>query len=166
MIFKEGKAVETIKGAGNPRALGDAIRKLASEAEGGSSSSAGGYGGESLSGGSDWRSTAIPKGYSDVTDQVDVRGLELLNADTDFGTVRTLFETTKPSTLDNKGKSATGGSKDWVESDTDEQLMLFVPFMATLKIHTIQVYDFPNPLLSVSLILVDIDHIATSSCFG
>lgn len=166
MIFKEGKAVETIKGAGNPKALGDAIRKLASEADGGSSSSAGGFGGASSSGNSDWRSTPIPKGYSDVTEQVDVKGLELLNADTDFGTVRTLFETTRPSTLDNKGKSAAGAKKDWVESDTDEQLMLFIPFMATLKIHTIQVYSPIFLLLDSLLTLVATDHIITSCYFG
>jgi hypothetical protein len=27
--------------------------------------------------------------------------------------------------------------KDWVQSETDEQLMLYVPFQATLKIHSI-----------------------------
>ena len=29
--------------------------------------------------------------------------------------------------------------KDWVVSDTDEQLLLFTPFMSMLKLHTIQV---------------------------
>ena len=54
----------------------------------------------------------------DVTDVVDVRGLDLLNADSDFGTVRTLFETSAPSAL-SKGKGAAEGTKDWVESDVD-----------------------------------------------
>jgi len=33
--------------------------------------------------------------------------------------------------------------KDWVESDTDEQLMLFMPFQATLKVHTLQITSLP-----------------------
>lgn len=72
---------------------------------------------------------------------MDVRGLDLLNSDSDFGTVRTLFETSQPSAL-KKGKgAATGseGSKDWVESDVDNQLMLYVPFTSTLKVHTIHI---------------------------
>lgn len=70
-----------------------------------------------------------------------MRGLDLLNADSDFGTVRTLFESTKPKGLD-KGKGAVTGSeanKDWVESDVDNQLMLYVPFTSNLKLHTIQI---------------------------
>lgn len=131
MIFKQGKQVEKIQGA-DPRKLQDVVKKLAAEAEGTSSA---GFGGSSS--GSSWRVGELPKGYGDVTDQVDVKGLELLNADGEFGGVRTLFEDGKPSAL-GKGKAGEG-KKDWVESDTDEQLMLFVPFQATLKVHTIQV---------------------------
>jgi hypothetical protein len=80
----------------------------------------------------------LPKGYSNVGDQVDVKGLELLNADSDFGGVRVLFDGSKPSALEN-GKAAEGKAKDWVESDTDEQLMLFVPFQSTLKVRMLQV---------------------------
>jgi hypothetical protein len=72
---------------------------------------------------------------------VDVRGLDLLNADSEFGGVRTLFEPSQPKTL-NKGKGAATGSeasKDWIESDVDNQLMLYVPFTSNLKIHTIQI---------------------------
>lgn len=83
-----------------------------------------------------------------MSDQVDVRGLDLLNADSDFGTVRTLFETTKPTGLSTgKGKGAASESsskKDWVESDVDEQLMLYIPFTATLKLHTIQITSLPS----------------------
>lgn len=69
-----------------------------------------------------------------------MRGLDLLNADSDFGTVRTLFESAKPKSLD-KGKGAATGldAKDWVESDVDNQLMLYVPFTSNLKLHTIQI---------------------------
>lgn len=141
MIFKQGKVVEKIQGA-DPRKLQGVVQKLAAEAEGSSA----GFGGASGSG-SGWRTGDLPKGYSDVTDQVDVKGLELLNADGDFGGVRVLFDEAKPSGLQ-KGKAKEGQAKDWVESDTDEQLMLFVPFQATLKVHTIQVctYGFDNEL--------------------
>lgn len=70
-----------------------------------------------------------------------MRGLDLLNADSDFGGVRTLFETSKPSSL-SKGKGS-ADTKDWVESDVDNQLMLYVPFTSTLKIHTIQITSNP-----------------------
>ena len=85
-----------------------------------------------------------------MTDQVDVRGLDLLNSDSSFGDSRTLFEGVKPSALEGgkgKGKSeeeGEGGIKDWVETDTDEQLMLFIPFQATLKVHTIHITSLPS----------------------
>ncbi len=131
MIFKEGKAIEKIQGA-DSRKLQAAVKKLAAEAEGGSS----GFGASGS--GVDWRVGDMPRGYSDVTDQVDVKGLELLNADSEFGGVRVLVDSSKPTGLQ-KGKAAAGQAKDWVESDTDEQLMLFMPFQSTLKIHTLQV---------------------------
>lgn len=138
MIFKQGKVVEKIQGA-DPRKLQGAVRKLAEEADGSSA----GFGGEASGSGSGWRVGDLPKGYQDVTDQVDVKGLELLNADGDFGGVRVLFDSAKPFGLQ-KGKAAEGQGKDWVESDTDEQLMLFVPFQATLKVHTIQITSLPQ----------------------
>jgi hypothetical protein len=133
MIFKQGQVVEKVQGA-DPRKLQAVVRKLAAEAEGGSSSS--GFGGSSS--GSGWRAGDLPKGYNDVSDQVDVKGLELLNADSDFGSVRVLFDGAKPTGLQ-RGKTADGKAKDWVESDTDEQLMMFMPFQSTLKVHTLQV---------------------------
>lgn len=131
MIFKQGQVVDKIAGA-DPRKLQAAVKKLAAEAEGGSS----GFG-ASGSGGS-WRAGDLPRGYSDITDQVDLKGLELLNSDSEFGDVRVLVDQSKPTGL-LKGKAAAGKEKDWVESDTDEQLMLFMPFQSTLKVHTLQV---------------------------
>jgi len=133
MIFKQGKMVEKVQGA-DPRKLQDVVRKLAAEAD--SSSSSAGFGGSSS--GSSWRVGDLPKGYGDVTDQVDLKGLELLNADGEFGGVRVLFEDRKPSGL-LKGKATDKPAKDWVESDTDEQLMMFMPFQSILKVHTLQV---------------------------
>lgn len=134
MIFKGGKQVEKVQGA-DPKKLQDIVRKLAAEADDSGDSSSGFASG---SGSGDWRAGALPRGYSDVTDQVDVKGLELLNADSEFGSVRTLVDTSKPSALSN-GKAVDSKAKDWVVSDTDEQLMLFMPFQSTLKVHSVQV---------------------------
>lgn len=133
MIFKQGQAIEKVKGA-DPRKLQDVVRKLTAEAD--SSSSSAGFGASGS--GSDWRVGELPRGYNDVSDQVDVKGLELLNTDIEFGGVRVLFEGSKPSGL-SKGKTNEKAAKDWVESDTDEQLMLFLPFQSLLKVHTLQV---------------------------
>ncbi|KAL1595762.1 Thioredoxin-like protein 1 [Paraconiothyrium brasiliense] len=139
VIFKNGNQVSKFTGQ-NPQQLSDNIKKLAAEVESGE----GGFGEASGSGGSGgrWLGAGLPRGYTDVTDQVDVRGLDLLNSDSEFGGVRTLFDTTQPSSA-GKGKAAGESTKDWVESDVDEQLMLYIPFNANLKIHTIQITSFP-----------------------
>jgi len=142
MIFKQGQAVEKVQGA-DVRKLQDVVRKLAAEAEGGGSGSSAGFGVSGNESRSGWRKSNLPKGYSDITDQLEIKGLDLLNSDSAFGGVRVLFDDGKPSALDNKGKAEEGKSKDWVESDTDEQLMLFMPFMATLKVHTLQITSLP-----------------------
>jgi len=76
----------------------------------------------------------MPKGYTDITPSVDVRGLDLLNNDSDFSGARALFADSAPG----------AAAKDWVESDTDAQLMLYVPFQATLKIHTLHLTSLPG----------------------
>ncbi|KAL8693347.1 MAG: hypothetical protein Q9218_001826 [Villophora microphyllina] len=138
IIFKKGQAVSTIQGA-DLRKLSDAVQKLVAEA---SSDGSGGFG-EASGATSGWFGLALPKGYDDVTDQVDVRGLDLLNADSDLGNARTMFDTGKPSALtSSKGKATSSAEeikKDWVESDTDEQLMLFIPFQSTIKMHTLHI---------------------------
>lgn len=146
MIFKSAQVVSTIQGA-NPPKLSEAVKKLVAEAE---SDGAGGFGAAAAAGassGSDWVGVSLPRGYSDVTDQVDVKGLDLLNSDSDHGTARTLFNAAKPSSLaSGKGKeklSPEDSKKDWVESDTDEQLMLFIPFQSTLKVHTLHITSVP-----------------------
>ena len=141
MIFKNKQAVSTIRGA-EPRKLSEVIKKLAAEAD---SDSSGGFG-EASGSGSTWLGSSLPKGYSDVTDQVDIRGLDLLNSNSDHGSARTLFDSGKPFAIDSgkgKGKSETEEKRDWVESDTDEQLMLFMPFQATLKVHTLHITSLP-----------------------
>ncbi|KAH6024522.1 hypothetical protein HBI69_041090 [Parastagonospora nodorum] len=138
VIFKNGQQIRKYGGS-NPTQLSEAIKSLAAEAE--NESGSGGFGEAGSSGGGSWRGAGLPRGYTDVTDQVDVRGLDLLNADSDFGGVRTLFESSQPKSL-NKGKGAateSEASKDWVESDVDNQLMLYVPFTSNLKVHTIHI---------------------------
>jgi len=142
IIYKNNQQIRKYAGS-NPQQLSEAIKTLAAEAE---NDGKGGSGfpsasGSRGSGSGAWVGASLPRGYTDVTDSVDPRGLDLLNADSDFGAVKTLFETSPPSSL-NKGKSAAtaaDGNKDWVESDVDNQLMLYVPFMANLKVHTIQI---------------------------
>lgn len=139
MIFKNSQIISTIQGA-DPRKLSEAVKKMAAEAD---SDGSGGFG-EASGSGSRWIGAALPRGYTDITDEVDTQGLDLLNADSEYGGAKTLFEGGRPSALNGKGiSSGADTSKDWVESDTDEQLMLFIPFRATLKVHTLQITSNP-----------------------
>ncbi|OCK84124.1 putative thioredoxin [Lepidopterella palustris CBS 459.81] len=144
MIFKNGREVSKIRGA-RAQELSEAVKKLAAEAD--SDGTSGGFGEASTSGGPTWRGAELPRGYSDITDQVDIRGLDLLNSDSELGGVRALFDSAAPSSLGSgkgKGKAIGAESKsDWVESDVDEQLMLYIPFQSTLKVHTIQLTSLP-----------------------
>ncbi|KAK7969937.1 thioredoxin [Apiospora saccharicola] len=132
ILFRDGKIAEKVKGA-DPQKLKSLVEKLSNDIEtAGEGSSSGG-------GGMTWLGADLPRGYSDISDVIDVKGLELLNADDTEFSVRTLFNRPKPSSLD-KGDSE---QKDWVESDTDEQLLLFMPFNSTVKLHTIQITSLP-----------------------
>lgn len=91
MIFKNAKKIEGIEGA-DPRRLSAAIKKVAEEAnkiDTGAEDAAGSSSGM-------WTPLSLPRGYGDVTDQVDVLKLELLNQDSDKGTARALISTGKP----------------------------------------------------------------------
>lgn len=133
-LFKNRQLIQTIKGA-NQAELSAVVKKLANEAAAGDADAGVGE----ASSGATWIGGQVVHGYSNVTEQADLKGLELLNWDSDFGNVRTLFAPSKPSAL-GKGKDAT---KDWVESDVDDQLMLFVPFQSTLKVHSIHLTSNP-----------------------
>ncbi|KAL6791251.1 PITH domain-containing protein [Trichoderma sp. SZMC 28013] len=133
LLFRSGQVIHKVQGA-NPTELRAVIEKLASELE----SLAEGSGSGAGSGGI-WKGAEIPRGYSDITDQVELRGCELLNADDDAGPVKVLFESSQPSAL-REGASA---SKDWVQSGSDDQLLLFIPFQSTIKLHTLQITSFP-----------------------
>lgn len=92
MIFKNARRIESIEGA-DPRRLSAAVKKLAEEAhrvgmdDGGEASSANGM----------WLGAELPRGYGDITSQVDVTGVELLNWDSALGNARTLFQGSKPN---------------------------------------------------------------------
>ncbi|KAM0262339.1 hypothetical protein ACHAQJ_001808 [Trichoderma viride] len=134
LLFRSGQVIHTVQGA-NPAELKTVIGKLASELE---SLAEGIESLGSLGSGSVWKGAEIPRGYGDITDQVELKGCELLNADDDAGPVKVLFENSKPSALGN-GKST---SKDWVQSGSDDQLLLFIPFQSTIKLHTLQITSF------------------------
>ncbi|USW57465.1 Putative thioredoxin, Galactose-binding-like domain superfamily, PITH domain-containing protein [Septoria linicola] len=142
LIFKAGREVKRIKGA-DPKGLNEAIKQIAIEAQqsdaGGGSSDAGPSG---TSGGV-WFGRSGPKGYSEVSEAVEIKGLDFLNVDGESGDRRSIFDPSEPSSL-GKGKAAAGGKKDWIESDTDEQLMLYIPFQSTLKLHSLQITALPG----------------------
>ena len=144
MIFKNGQKVETIVGGQDTRKITTVVEKLLQEKDNESGGS--GTGGFSSSG-KTWLGATAPRGYKDVTDSIDLKGLELLNADSEFGGARSLFANELPSVLGSGKEKAKEGenSKDWVQSDTDEQLMLFLPFQSTLKIHSLHLTSLPEP---------------------
>ncbi|KAK8055230.1 thioredoxin [Apiospora rasikravindrae] len=132
ILFRDGKIAEKVKGA-DPQKLKSLIEKLSNDIE------TAGEGSSSGSGGMTWLGADLPRGYSDISDVIDVKGLELLNADDTEFSVRTLFNRPKPSSLEKSDSE----QKDWVESDTDEQLLLFMPFNSSVKLHTIQLTSLP-----------------------
>ncbi|RPA85628.1 DUF1000-domain-containing protein [Ascobolus immersus RN42] len=94
-----------------------------------------------------WLGADVPKNYWDITDQIDIKGIDILNRSADAGTSRAIIKKTKPSALaakqKGKGKeeevAEDEDGKDWIESDTDEQLMILIPFQSNVKAHTIQI---------------------------
>lgn len=139
IVFERGRPISTVRGA-DPRKLNEVVQKLATEAGKAETSD---EAGDSSSGGIGWLGASVPKNYSDITDQYDPKSLELLNRDSAFGVPRTLLATSKPSALSGKAKSTGNGAPDWVESDTDEQLMLYVPFQSSIKVHSLHITSLP-----------------------
>ena len=81
----------------------------------------------------------MPRGYGDLNDEVEKQRCELLNVSSAAAGVRMLLDPAKPSALSIKGVEGNAASRDWVESDTDPQLLLFMPFQSMIKLHTLQV---------------------------
>lgn len=154
-MFKRGRAVTTIRGADTKR-LSEAIQKLAAEATNmESGSGAAGESSNNNTGSADtsttWLGASLPRNYSDVSEAVIIKDLDMLNRDSEKSTAKILFDKSKPSALvgsddDSKGgkkKKKTQAETDWVESDTDEQLMVYIPFNSTLKVHSLQITSLP-----------------------
>ena len=141
LVFKSGRETKRIRGA-DPKALDAAVKAIALEAgkvdEGGEGSSSGGAG-QSVDG--SWLGAGVPRGYSEVNSSVDLLGLDFLNLDSDASDKRAVFDSKAPSSLGKK--AASSAKKDWLESDTDEQLMLFIPFQSTLKLHSLHITSLP-----------------------
>lgn len=140
IIFKNGRENKRIKGA-DPKALDSAIKSLANEAAASSSADAASSSSAALSAGGVWLGASLPRGYDDITENVDQLNLDFLNVDSDAGNARSVFTNTAPSSLSKAKKS--DDAKDWIESDTDEQLMLYIPFQATIKVHTLHITSIP-----------------------
>ncbi|CCC08596.1 unnamed protein product [Sordaria macrospora k-hell] len=131
MLFRNGKEVDKVSGDNIPR-LTQLIEKVKQAVDSETTKKASGSA-------NSWKGAALPRGYVDITDQVELNRSELLNFDTETGGVRALLSSEKPSAL--SGGKAT--AKDWVESDTDDQLLLFMPFQSMLKLHTLQITSLP-----------------------
>ncbi|KAL2127587.1 hypothetical protein VTI74DRAFT_10450 [Chaetomium olivicolor] len=138
IIFRNGQVADRVQGA-DPQRLQSVVKKLTDKVANISDNGGQASGSGSTGSGATWRGAALPRGYTDITSQIELQRCELLNVDPDAGSVRVLFDGAKPSALSG-GKST---AKDWVESDTDEQLLLFMPFQSMLKLHTIQITSLP-----------------------
>ena len=90
MVFRNARQVEFIEGA-DPRKLSSVVKDLANEVNKMDTGDVGG----SATGGT-WLGAELPRGYTDVTSQVDFLGLEMLNWDSDHGNARLLINSDKP----------------------------------------------------------------------
>lgn len=103
---------------------------------------------------------SLVRGMVSLNSKLDLKQLELLNA-TDDSSVRSLFEV---------------DSKAVIESDSDEQLMIYAPFQESIKAHTIviranEVHFAPSQLrLYVNrpniLSFDDVDSLPATQCMN
>ncbi|KAI0147668.1 DUF1000-domain-containing protein [Xylariaceae sp. FL1272] len=135
ILFRDGELVEKVRGANVP-GLTSLIQKLTKDLDSAKDTGASGSGSSGIA----WRGADLPRGYTDISDVVDVKGLELLNASY-ISSVRTLFNKDKPAAL--SGDASTSVEKDCVDSETDDQLLLYVPFNSAVKLHTLQITSLP-----------------------
>ncbi|EPS43078.1 hypothetical protein H072_2955 [Dactylellina haptotyla CBS 200.50] len=141
LVFQGGNETHRIRGADIPK-LTSALKELISIAGGGG-------GGSSSSSSASWTGAEIPRGYRVINSEIELKGLDCMNWKSELGSIRTLFDGSEPvtkpgsSTTKGKGKDTSAGGADWMESDTDEQLMLFIPFSAVVKVFQIQITSLP-----------------------
>ncbi|KAF8464636.1 PITH domain-containing protein [Kalaharituber pfeilii] len=136
LIFQDKKEVKRIRGANIPE-LSQAVQGLVEQSKKmtGSDAASGSASGPSNS--AVWWGAPLAKGYVNITEEIEKTGVDIMNASSEAGPARCLFESSQP------GKDPEY-VKDWVESDTDEQLMIFIPFRSTLKLHSIHITSLPK----------------------
>ncbi|KAI8959605.1 DUF1000-domain-containing protein [Daldinia sp. FL1419] len=137
IVFRDGSVAERVTGA-NPKELQTIVENLSQNIENAKQ----GEGSDSgYSAGTAWRGADLPRSYTDVTGTVVKPRAELLNVESSRFSVVNLFDSSKPSAL-SKDK-ASDGKIDWIESDVDEQLLLYVAFNSSIKLHTLQITSLP-----------------------
>ena len=101
-----------------------------------------------------WLGAPLPRGFANITDVIELKGCDLLNADEGTGQAGVLFAETKPRALTSSLSSSqssssspstttttaeNSGPRDFVESGADDQLLMFMPFHSIAKLFSIQV---------------------------
>lgn len=139
VIYKNGEVLREVKGA-EKEALTNAVMVgvRAASGEAGESSDAAGDDDQT------WLGAPAPRLYQDITDEVDVKGIDMLNRDDEAGPGKCLFDNHIPRTIAAaKGKEKEAILPDWVQSDTDEQLIVFIPFQSSTKVHSLHITSLP-----------------------
>ncbi|KAJ6258803.1 Nephrocystin-3 [Drechslerella dactyloides] len=99
-----------------------------------------------------WLGAALPQGYVDLNHMIQKSHLEALNTRPEFGSVTEIFQPSPPVSLP-KGaakrqfaqpavEDSTGAKSDFVVSDVDEQLMIFIRFISPVKVFSLQFTSF------------------------
>lgn len=143
VVYKDGEILREIKGAGK-EALTNAVMTGVRAANGEAAEAPEEIGSGD---GSTWLGAPGPRTYQDITDEVEVKGIDMLNRDDEAGSARSLFSSQIPRTLaaaNAKGKTKEPIMPDWVLSDTDEQLIVFIPFQSSTKVHSLQITSLPS----------------------
>lgn len=92
----------------------------------------------------EWYGAQPPANYENLTSVVEAKNIQVLNNDPNFDAGRELVNMKAPSSLGDKGNRSSDKTKDWVESDTDAQLMIFIPFVSLPKLESLQITSFPD----------------------
>lgn len=150
IFFHRGQEVSRVQGAEPPQLL--RLMNVVRDAAETQAHSLDGPGGETATGASTstsaakpdaagaekpaalWLGAALPRGYVDITGSIDTTRAEALNIDDAAGSgVRSLLAGAEPQQA-----TSANGVGDYVVSDVDDQLMVFLPLQSTARVHTLQ----------------------------